>query len=120
MPQTPAIEASNLLFYSTIISSGHGRGVVVGTGDNTVMGQIAGLATETQGDNQPPIAREVNRFITIISAIAITIGAVFLGVGIGVDVMTVVQVGRWRWWWRWPCGLASGGVPVMKGRLRLS
>ncbi len=37
---TPAIEASNLLFYSTIIASGHGRGIVIGTGDNTVMGQV--------------------------------------------------------------------------------
>ncbi|GLI63034.1 hypothetical protein VaNZ11_005895 [Volvox africanus] len=89
--KVPAIEATNLLFYSTIVASGHGRGVVIGTGDNTVMGQIAGLTGETQGDNQPPIVREVNRFIFIISAIAITIGAVFLAVGIGMKVMTVVQ-----------------------------
>ncbi|EFJ52783.1 hypothetical protein VOLCADRAFT_78789 [Volvox carteri f. nagariensis] len=87
----PAIEATNLLFYSTIVASGHGRGVVIGTGDNTVMGQIAGLTGETQGDSQPPIVREVNRFITIISGIAITIGIVFLAVGIGLGVMTVVQ-----------------------------
>ncbi|GLC38270.1 hypothetical protein PLESTM_000706100 [Pleodorina starrii] len=87
----PAIEATNLLFYSTIVASGHGRGIVIGTGDNTVMGQIAGLTGETNGDSQPPIVREVNRFITIISAIAITIGVVFLSVGIGMGVMGVVQ-----------------------------
>ncbi len=39
-PQIPAIEATNLLFYSTIVASGHGRGIVIGTGDNTVMGQV--------------------------------------------------------------------------------
>ncbi|KXZ52251.1 hypothetical protein GPECTOR_10g882 [Gonium pectorale] len=57
----PAIEATNLLFYSTIVASGHGRGIVIGTGDNTVMGQIAGLTGETTGDSQPPIVREVGR-----------------------------------------------------------
>lgn len=36
----PPIEAANLVFYTTIISSGSGRGIVVGTGDRTVMGQI--------------------------------------------------------------------------------
>ncbi|KAG2438556.1 hypothetical protein HXX76_005107 [Chlamydomonas incerta] len=89
--KVPAIEATNLIFYTTMVANGHGRGIVVGTGDNTVMGQIAGLTGETTGDSDPPIVREVNRFITIISGIAITIGVVFLGVGLGLGVMTVVQ-----------------------------
>ncbi|KAG2500240.1 hypothetical protein HYH03_001818 [Edaphochlamys debaryana] len=89
--KVPAIEATNLLFYSTIVASGHGKGIVCGTGDNTVMGQIAGLTGETNGDNQPPIVREVNRFIAIISTIAITIGVVFLSVGIGIGIMKVVE-----------------------------
>jgi sodium/potassium-transporting ATPase subunit alpha len=61
---TPAIEANNLLFFSTIVVSGHGRGLVVGTGDNTVMGQIAGLTAESGGgDTTPPLIREINNFI---------------------------------------------------------
>lgn len=68
--------------------------------------QIAGLTGETTGDSDPPIVREVNRFITIISTIAITIGVVFLGVGIGMGVMTVVQV-RGR-----GCGGRGGGTGI--------
>lgn len=85
----PAIEACNLLFFSTIITAGFGKGVVVGTGDNTVMGQIAGLATETESKDAL-IVMDVNRFIGIISAIAFTIGALFLGISLGLGIYKVV------------------------------
>lgn len=90
--KTPAVEATNLLFFSTIITSGHGKGIVVGTGDNTFMGQIAGLTGESgTGDTTPPLIREVNTFIKYVSVIAILLGITFLGVGIGLGVQTVVQ-----------------------------
>ncbi len=39
---TPAaVEAPNLAFFSTTVVGGHGTGIVIGTGSNTVMGQIA-------------------------------------------------------------------------------
>ena len=41
------LEESNLMFYTSIATSGSGRAVVIATGDKTVMGQIAGLAMET-------------------------------------------------------------------------
>lgn len=88
--KVPAIEAQNLMFYSTILTSGHGKAVVIGTGDNTLMGQIAGLATGT--DNQKtPIQMEVDRFIYMISVAAITIGIVFLSVGLALGINTVIQ-----------------------------
>ena len=42
------LEANNLAFYTTIVSSGHARGVVIAVGDRTVMGQIAGRVTVTR------------------------------------------------------------------------
>jgi len=76
-PITQPMEATNLVFYTTLISSGNGVGVVIGTGDHTVMGQIAGLATETTGE-KTPIRKEIEKFITFISAVAITLGVLFL------------------------------------------
>lgn len=78
---TQPLEAENLCFYTTIINSGAGRGVVIGTGDRTVMGQIAGLATETSNEDSP-ISIEIKKFIQLISAVAITLGVVFFIIGL--------------------------------------
>jgi sodium/potassium-transporting ATPase subunit alpha len=82
------LEASNLCFYTTIINSGSGRGVVIGSGDRTVMGQIAGLATETSNEASP-INVEISKFIQLISAVAITLGVVFFIIGLtnGTDII---------------------------------
>ncbi|GMH32806.1 hypothetical protein BSKO_00640 [Bryopsis sp. KO-2023] len=76
----PAIESTNLVFYTTMINAGSGRGVVVGSGDHTVMGQIAGLATETSAESTP-INKEIKKFIQLISAVAITLGVMFFIIG---------------------------------------
>ena len=78
---TQPLEASNLCFYTTIINSGSGRGIVIGSGDRTVMGQIAGLATETSTEDSP-ISKEIKKFIQLISCVAITLGVVFFIVGL--------------------------------------
>ncbi|OUS42873.1 P-type ATPase [Ostreococcus tauri] len=78
---TQPLESVNLCFYTTIINSGSGRGVVIGSGDRTVMGQIAGLATETSSEDSP-IAKEIKKFIQLISIVAITLGVVFFIVGL--------------------------------------
>nr|CAI99406.1 P-type ATPase [Flabellia petiolata] len=87
----PPIEAANLAFYTTIISSGSGRGIVVGTGDHTVMGQIAGLATETSAEASP-ISKEIKKFIQLISVIAISLGITFfvLGLVLGTNIVSNV------------------------------
>lgn len=88
---TQPLEATNLCFYTTIINSGSGRGVVIGSGDRTVMGQIAGLATETSGEASP-INKEIARFIGLISYVAITLGVVFFIVNLtnGTDIIVNV------------------------------
>lgn len=50
---------------------------MIGTGDHTVMGQIAGLATETSNE-KTPIRKEIENFIKFISIVAISLGVIFL------------------------------------------
>lgn len=42
------METKNLAFFSTSAIEGTGRGVVIATGDRTLMGRIAGLATRLE------------------------------------------------------------------------
>ena len=51
-------------------------GMVVNIGDNTVMGRIAGLASGLEG-GQTPIAKEIEHFIHIITAVAVFLGVTF-------------------------------------------
>jgi len=55
------LEATNLIFNGTLAVSGECYGVVIRTGDNTVLGQIAGL---TAGENKrtSPLSQEIARF----------------------------------------------------------
>ena len=50
--------------------------MVVNIGDNTVMGRIAGLASGLEG-GQTPIAKEIEHFIHIITAVAVFLGVSF-------------------------------------------
>ena len=55
-------------------------GVVIKTGDDTMMGRIASLAMTTNVE-QTPINKEIEHFIHIISAIAIFLGVSFFIIG---------------------------------------
>ncbi|PCH38584.1 aminophospholipid-transporting P-type ATPase [Wolfiporia cocos MD-104 SS10] len=74
-------EADNLVFNSTLIVNGEGWGVVVRTGDHTLIGQIAALTGGETG-NKSPLAVEIGRFVLMVSTIAITFAIVFFVVGI--------------------------------------
>ncbi|KAI0823899.1 aminophospholipid-transporting P-type ATPase [Trametes gibbosa] len=75
------VEADNLLFNSTLVVNGEGWGVVVRTGDHTLIGQIAAL-TGTESGKKSPLAVEIGRFVMMVSAIAIVFAVVFFVVGI--------------------------------------
>ena len=54
LPRTPEctnpdnpLETKNLAFFGTLCKEGSCKGVVIFTGDNTVIGQIAGLASSS-------------------------------------------------------------------------
>ncbi|XP_067123047.1 sodium/potassium-transporting ATPase subunit alpha-like isoform X1 [Centruroides vittatus] len=70
------LETRNLAFFSTNCVEGAARGVVINTGDRTVMGRIANLASGLEmGDT--PIAREIAHFIHIITGVAVFLGVSF-------------------------------------------
>merc|ERR1712165_415389 len=70
------LETKNLAFFSTNAVEGTCVGIVVHIGDNTVMGRIAGLASGLEG-GQTPIAKEIEHFIHIITAVAVFLGVTF-------------------------------------------
>jgi len=85
------LETDNLAFFGTLVKEGIGRGIVIQIGDNTVIGQIANLASSAV-NSVSPLRREINRFIVIITCIAVSCGVLFfcLGFAIGYDALTNV------------------------------
>jgi len=71
------LETKNLAFFSTNAVEGNGVGIIVQTGDNTVMGRIANLASGL-GTGKTPIAQEIEHFIHIITGVAVFLGITFL------------------------------------------
>ncbi|CAG0888914.1 unnamed protein product [Darwinula stevensoni] len=70
------LETRNLAFFSTNAVEGTAKGIVIQTGDNTVMGRIAGLASGLD-TGETPIAKEIAHFIHIITAVAVFLGVSF-------------------------------------------
>ena len=78
-PRTPEpthdnpLETRNLAFFSTNAVEGTAVGIVINTGDNTVMGRIAVLASGLDAGDTP-IAKEISSFIHVITVIAFAMG----------------------------------------------
>ncbi|XP_063151881.1 sodium/potassium-transporting ATPase subunit alpha-2-like isoform X2 [Candoia aspera] len=70
------LETQNICFFSTNCVEGTAQGIVILTGDYTVMGRIASLASGL-GDSQTPIAKEIEHFIHIITGVAVFLGVSF-------------------------------------------
>ena len=70
------LECRNMVFSGTLVQSGNGKAVVFGIGKNTQIGNLA-ILTEKISSVETPIRRELNRFIKIISTIAIFMGVTF-------------------------------------------
>lgn len=67
----------NVAFFGTNVTEGNGHGVAVRCGDHTAIGQIAD-ATNQGIKPEALMVEEINRFVKIISVIAISIGLLFL------------------------------------------
>ena len=79
---TPNIfESKNVAFFGTQCTAGSGTGICFKTGDETVIGQIANLASSAEAV-ETPLSIEIERFILIISAVAMTLGVVFFIFGV--------------------------------------
>lgn len=78
------LETENLMFFGTLCPSGKATAMVVGVGDDTVMGRISRLATAT--DNvETPISKEIKHFVLIVSSVAIFLGVSFFTIGMVKD-----------------------------------
>uniref|UniRef100_F1KSS6 Sodium/potassium-transporting ATPase subunit alpha n=1 Tax=Ascaris suum TaxID=6253 RepID=F1KSS6_ASCSU len=70
------LETKNIAFFSTNAVEGTCRGIVIYTGDRTVMGRIAHLASGLD-TGKTPIAREIEHFIHLITGVAVFLGVTF-------------------------------------------
>lgn len=73
-------ESPNVAFFGTMCTNGDGEGLVFKTGDATVIGRIAGLASSAESQ-QTTLNREIERFIMFISLIAVILGVTFFIIG---------------------------------------
>ncbi len=74
---TNIFESPNVAFFGTMCTAGTGTGIVIKTGDSTVIGRIAGLASSTE-NLQTTLSIELDKFTKIITALAIFWGVIFL------------------------------------------
>jgi magnesium-transporting ATPase (P-type) len=85
------LEGKNLAFFTTSVMSGVCNGMVIRTGDKTVIGQIKDLVTNAE-QRPSPISIEIHNFIVLITSVAVFLGVSFfiaalaLGTG-GVDAV---------------------------------
>lgn len=80
-PVANIFESKNVGFFGTACTAGAGTGICFRTGDSTVIGQIANLASSAESA-ETPLAIEIERFIKIISGVAIFLGTLFFIFGI--------------------------------------
>ncbi len=70
------LETKNIAFFSTNAVEGQAKGIVIRTGDRTVMGRIANLASGL-GTVETPISKEIHYFIKLITSVAVFLGVSF-------------------------------------------
>ncbi|NXW45331.1 AT12A ATPase, partial [Nyctiprogne leucopyga] len=59
----------------------HATGIVINTGDRTIIGRIASLASGV-GNEKTPIAIEIEHFVYLVAGVAISIGVLFFIISI--------------------------------------
>ncbi|OPJ68134.1 potassium-transporting ATPase alpha chain 2 [Patagioenas fasciata] len=75
------LETKNIVFYSTTCVEGTATGIVINTGDRTIIGRIASLASRV-GNEKTPIAIEIEHFVYLVAGVAISIGVLFFIISI--------------------------------------
>ncbi|KAG2373277.1 hypothetical protein C9374_012266 [Naegleria lovaniensis] len=76
-----SLEATNLLFFGTIAVDGNGIGVVIRTGNATVIGQIAVMA-QTSTQLKTPLGRQIDHFVRTIGSISLIMAVIFFIIGL--------------------------------------
>ncbi|KAI9297033.1 hypothetical protein K502DRAFT_323467 [Neoconidiobolus thromboides FSU 785] len=75
------LEAHNIGFNGTLVVAGEGYGIVIKTGDSTVLGQIAGL-TANEKKSPSPLSVEVNVYVKLVASVAFLTGFIFFLLGL--------------------------------------
>src|SRR5574343_1723554 len=84
-PTGSPLQASNLLFAGTLIIAGECTAVVFATGMHTEFGRIAHL-TQTAGEPESPLQREIRRLSHLVALLALALGLVFFAIGQGIGL----------------------------------
>ncbi|KXN71426.1 hypothetical protein CONCODRAFT_148866, partial [Conidiobolus coronatus NRRL 28638] len=71
------LESKNIALMGTLATNGSGMGVVVQTGDQTVMGTLTKLSSQTKV-SKTLLQKEIDRFVFIIASISISSSALVL------------------------------------------
>lgn len=74
-------DRTNMLFSSSLITYGRGKGIVCETGMNTEVGKIAGILSKTE-DNETPLQKKLNKLGKTLGIVALAICAVIFIIGI--------------------------------------
>eukprot|EP00048_Salpingoeca_helianthica_P021743 m.14196 g.14196 ORF g.14196 m.14196 type:complete len:1391 (-) comp6355_c0_seq1:24-4196(-) len=74
-------DAPNIVLNTTKCVEGECVGVVIGTGDRSVIGRIASLATSTSND-LTPIQKEIKLFVIKLALFATCLGVIFIIIGL--------------------------------------
>jgi len=88
-----ASDQNNMGFMGTAVTSGHAAGVVIATGSQTRIGEIAGQV-EQAGDTQTPLQRRTGRLARWITGAILLVAGMAMGIGLwmGRDWMEMVQL----------------------------
>uniref|UniRef100_A0A2K5YEL0 Sodium/potassium-transporting ATPase subunit alpha n=1 Tax=Mandrillus leucophaeus TaxID=9568 RepID=A0A2K5YEL0_MANLE len=78
------LETKNICFYSTTCLEGTITGMVINTGDRTIIGHIASLASGV-GNEKTPIAIEIEHFVHIVAGVAVSIGILFFIIAVSMN-----------------------------------
>lgn len=90
----PISQQKNMAFKGTMVSRGSGKGIVVATGPETVLGEIQSLGVSAQ-ENSTPLDKKLNQlgrrliWITLVFVLPITL----LGILKGRDLLGMVEIG---------------------------
>lgn len=93
-PATPIAEISNMAFMGTAVTKGRGMGLVIATGMETIMGEIAHIIKNT-GSGMTPLQIKLDQLgkILIVLCIAVCLAVVILGIYRGEASITMLLAG---------------------------
>lgn len=78
-------EAANLVFMGTLCLEGEALGLVTSTGDNTVLGKTARLASQTTTE-LTVLQKEIQKFVKVISIVGIAVGIIVIIISVSLKV----------------------------------